>query len=154
MAQDFRNSLVRVTQSAIALWTGGDYDVIIGIMLCNQDTDDNVIDVYIANGGTNYFIAKSLSLPAKSSVQLLTGGAKLVLKNGDVLYGDLTTGNDNDTHAVISAANPSKSLYKSIFGISTISIPYFNFILEISLDTSPYCKFKNTKLNTKRFYKD
>ena len=50
----------------------------------------------------NYFIAKSLSLPAGSSVQLLTGGAKLVLKNNDVLYGDLTTGNDNDTHAIVS----------------------------------------------------
>ena len=47
MAQDFRNALVRVTQSAVALWTGGDYDVIIGIMLCNQDTDDNVIDVIL-----------------------------------------------------------------------------------------------------------
>ena len=40
--------------------TGGDYDVIIGIMLCNQDTDDNVIDLYIANSSVNYFIAKGL----------------------------------------------------------------------------------------------
>ncbi len=109
MAQDFRNALVRVTQSAVALWTGGDFDVIIGIMLCNQDTDDNVIDLYVANGGTNYFIAKSLSLPAGSSVQLLTGGAKLVLKNGDVLYGDLTTGADNDTHAIISAVDTASA---------------------------------------------
>ena len=109
MAQDFRNALVRVTQSAVALWTGGDYDVIIGIMLCNQDTDDNVIDLYIANSSLNCFIAKGLSLPAGSSVQLLTGGAKLVLKNGDVLYGDLTTGNDNDTHAVISAVDEAST---------------------------------------------
>ena len=109
MAQDFRNQLTRVTQSAVALWTGGDYDVIIGIMLCNQDTDDNVIDLYVANGGTNFFIAKGLSLPAGSSVQLLTGGAKLVLKNGDVLYGDLTTGADNDTHAIISAVDTASA---------------------------------------------
>ena len=102
MAQDFENNLVRVTQSAVALHTPDSDDVIIGIMLCNQDTDDNVIDVYVTNGGVNYFIAKGLSLPAGSSVQLLTGGAKLVLKNNDVLYGDLTTGNDNDTHAIIS----------------------------------------------------
>ena len=109
MAQDFRNQLTRVTQSAVALWTGGDYDVIIGIMLCNQDTDDNVIDLYVANGGTNFFVAKGLSLPAGSSVQLLTGGAKLVLKNGDVLYGDLTTGADNDTHAIISAVDTASA---------------------------------------------
>jgi len=109
MAQDFRNQLTRVTQSAVALWTGGDYDVIIGIMLCNQDTDDNVIDLYVANSGTNFFIAKGLSLPAGSSVQLLTGGAKLVLKNGDVLYGDLTTGADNDTHAIISAVDTASA---------------------------------------------
>ena len=102
MAQDFENSLVRVTQTAVELHTPNSDDLIIGIMLCNQDTDDNVIDVYVANGGVNYFIAKSLSLPAGSSVQLLTGGAKLILKNGDVLYGDLTTGNDNDTHAIVS----------------------------------------------------
>tara|TARA_R100001510_G_C7621156_1_gene182034 strand:- start:20 stop:346 length:327 start_codon:yes stop_codon:yes gene_type:complete len=102
MAQDFENSLVRVTQSAVALHTPNSDDLIIGIMLCNQDTDDNVIDVYITNGGVNYFVAKSLSLPAGSSVQLLTGGAKLIMKSGDVLYGDLTTGNDNDTHAIVS----------------------------------------------------
>jgi hypothetical protein len=102
MAQDFENSLVRVTQTAVALHTPNSDDLIIGIMLCNQDTDDNVIDVYITNGGVNYFIAKGLSLPAGSSVQLLTGGAKLIMKSGDVLYGDLTTGNDNDTHAIVS----------------------------------------------------
>ena len=102
MAQDFENSLVRVTQSAVGLHTPDSDDLIIGIMLCNQDTDDNVIDVYITNGGVNYFIAKGLSLPAGSSVQLLTGGAKLIMKSGDVLYGDLTTGNDNDTHAIVS----------------------------------------------------
>ena len=102
MAQDFENSLVRVTQTAVALHTPNSDDLIIGIMLCNQDTDDNFIDVYITNGGVNYFIAKGLSLPAGSSVQLLTGGAKLIMKSGDVLYGDLTTGNDNDTHAIVS----------------------------------------------------
>ena len=109
MAQDFRNNLALVTSSDTTLWTGGDFDVVIGIMLCNSDTDDNVIDVYVERSSTHYHIAKSLSLPAGSSVQLLTGGAKLVLKNGDVLYGDLTTGNDNDTHAVISAVDTASS---------------------------------------------
>ena len=47
MAQDFRNQLTLVTTSAPAIWTAGDYDVIIGIMLCNSDTDDNVLDVYV-----------------------------------------------------------------------------------------------------------
>jgi hypothetical protein len=102
MAQDFRNSLVEVTTSAPALLTAGNYDLVIGIMLCNKDTDDNVVDVYVDNGGTSYFIAKSLSLPAGSSVQLLTGGAKLVLVNGDVLRADITTGANNDTHAIVS----------------------------------------------------
>ena len=102
MAQDFRNQLTLVTTSAPAIWTAGDYDVIIGIMLCNSDTDDNVLDVYVENSSTKYHVAKGLSLPAGSSVQLLTGGAKLIMKSGDVLYGDLTTGNDNDTHAIVS----------------------------------------------------
>ena len=42
MAQNFRNSLVEVTTSAPALLTAGNYDVVIGIMLCNSDSDDNI----------------------------------------------------------------------------------------------------------------
>ena len=102
MAQNFRNSLVEVTTSAPALLTAGDYDVVIGIMLCNSDSDDNILDVYVENSSTKYHIAKNLSLPAGSSVQLLTGGAKLVLKNGDVLHADITTGANNDTQAIVS----------------------------------------------------
>ena len=109
MAQDFRNNLALVTSSDTTLWTGGDFDVVIGIMLCNSDTDDNVIDVYVERSSTHYHIAKSLSLPAKSSVQLLTGGAKLVLVSGDVLRADITTGDNNDTHAIVSAVDTASS---------------------------------------------
>ncbi len=109
MAQDFRNQLTLVTTSAPAIWTAGDYDVIIGIMLCHSDTDDNVLDVYVENSSVKYHVAKGLSLPAGSSVQLLTGGAKMVLKNGDILHADLTTGTNNDTQAIVSAIDTASS---------------------------------------------
>jgi len=109
MAQDFRNQLTLVTTSAPAIWTAGDYDVVIGIMLCNSDTDDNVLDVYVENSSVLYHIAKGLSLPAGSSVQLLTGGAKLVLANGDVLKADLTTGTNGDTQAIVSVVDTASA---------------------------------------------
>jgi hypothetical protein len=86
MAQDFRNDL----QSAIgtgdtALLTAGNYDAVIGIRCCNILTSSILVDVKIANGGTDYFIAKGVNIPPNSAIELIQGGAKIVLKSGDVL---------------------------------------------------------------------
>jgi hypothetical protein len=59
MAQDFRNDLQSaVGTSEVTLVTGGNYDAVIGIRLCNILT---------------------------STIELIQGGAKIVLKSGDVL---------------------------------------------------------------------
>ena len=86
MAQDFRNDL----QSAIGtsdtpLLTAGNYDAVIGIRCCNILTSSILVDVKIANGGTDYFIAKGVNIPPNSAIELIQGGAKIVLKSGDVL---------------------------------------------------------------------
>jgi hypothetical protein len=86
MAQDFRNDL----QSAIGtgdttLLTAGNYDAVIGIRCCNILTSAILVDVKIANGGTDYFIAKGVNIPPNSAIELIQGGAKIVLKSGDVL---------------------------------------------------------------------
>ena len=43
------------------------------------------IDVKIAKGGADYFIAKGVSIPPNSAIELIQGGAKIVLQSGDTL---------------------------------------------------------------------
>ena len=86
MAQDFRNVLVRqIGTSDTTLLAGGDYDAVIGIRCCNVVTSTIAVDVKIAKGGNDFFIAKGVSIPPNSAIELIQGGAKIVLKSGDVL---------------------------------------------------------------------
>ena len=86
MAQDFRKNLQRnVGTSEVTLVTGGDYDAVIGIRCCNVLTSTIEVDVFIENGGNDHFIAKGVVVPPNSAIELIQGGAKIVLENGDVL---------------------------------------------------------------------
>ena len=86
MAQDFRNNLQRnVGTSEVTLVTGGDYDAVIGIRCCNILTSTIAIDVKIAKGGDDYFLAKGVVIPPNSAIELIQGGAKIVLASGDTL---------------------------------------------------------------------
>ena len=85
MAQDFRNELESaVRTSEVTLVTGSDFDAVIGIRLCNILTSTIEVDVYITNSGNKY-IAKGVVIPPNSAIELIQGGAKIVLKNGDTL---------------------------------------------------------------------
>ena len=86
MAQDFRNNLQRnVGTSEVTLVTGGDYDAVIGIRCCNVVTSTILVDVFIENSSNDHFLAKNVSVPPNSAIELIQGGAKIVLENGDVL---------------------------------------------------------------------
>ena len=86
MAQDFRNSLVRTIGTGdTTIHTGGNYDAVIGIRCCNILTSTITVDIKIAKGGNDYFIAKGVVIPPNSAIELIQGGAKIVLANGDVL---------------------------------------------------------------------
>ena len=86
MAQDFRNSLVRTIGTGdTTILTAGNYDAVIGIRCCNILTSTINIDVKIAKGGNDYFLAKGVVVPPNSAVELIQGGAKIVLASGDVL---------------------------------------------------------------------
>ena len=86
MAQDFRNNLQRnVGTSEVTLVTGGDYDAVIGIRCCNVTTSTIEVDVFIDNSGNDHFIAKGVVVPPNSAIELIQGGAKIVLANGDTL---------------------------------------------------------------------
>ena len=86
MAQNFRNDLESaVGTSEVTLITGSDFDAVIGIRLCNILTSTIEVDVYIVNSGNKY-IAKGVVIPPNSAIELIQGGAKIVLKSGDDLY--------------------------------------------------------------------
>ena len=89
MAQDFESTATQITNSETALLTANSDDAIIGLRLTNILTSSVTVDVYIDKGGagTDRYIAKTLSIPPATSVELIQGGAKIVLQNGDVLYG-------------------------------------------------------------------
>jgi hypothetical protein len=86
MAQDFRNSLVRTIGTGdTTILAAGDYDAVIGIRCCNILSSTILVDVKIAKGGADYFLAKGVNIPPNSAIELIQGGAKIVLANGDVL---------------------------------------------------------------------
>ena len=85
MAQNFRNDLESaVGTSEVTLVTGAAYDAVIGNRLCNILTTTIEVDVYIVNSGNKY-LAKDVVIPPNSAIELIQGGSKIVLKNGDVL---------------------------------------------------------------------
>ena len=96
MAQNFRNDLESaVGTSEVTLVTGSDFDAVIGIRLCNILTSTIEVDVYIVNSGNKY-LAKGVVIPPNSAIELIQGGSKIVLKNGDVLKAQSGTANGFD----------------------------------------------------------
>ena len=102
MAQDFESTGVLVTNSETAILTSNSDDAVVGLRLANILTTAITMDVYIdlAGGGTNYYLCKNLSIPPTSSVELVQGGAKIVLNTTDVVYG--LCGTANGCHVWIS----------------------------------------------------
>ena len=109
MAQDFESTGILVTNSETAIRTGNSNDAIVGLRLANILTTAITMDVYVdlAGGGTNYYIFKNLSIPPASSVELIQGGAKMVIQNTDVVYG--LCGTTNGCHVWISVVDAISS---------------------------------------------
>jgi len=91
-----------VTNSETTIYTSNSDDAIVGLRLANILTTAITMDVYIdlAGGGTNYYLCKNLSIPPASSVELVQGGAKIVVQSTDVVYG--LCGTSNGCHVWIS----------------------------------------------------
>ena len=90
MAQDFEKAVgLNVGTGATTILTSNSDDAIIGLRLTNVTSSSVTVDIYIDKGGvgTDRYVAKDLSIPPASSIELIQGGAKIVLQNGDVLYG-------------------------------------------------------------------
>ena len=86
MAQDFeRNTANSVGTSAATLRTANSDDAIVGITVANVTTSQISVEVYINDGSADIHIVKDAPIPAGSRLQVLDGGAKIVMVAGDVL---------------------------------------------------------------------
>lgn len=88
MAQDFERSIARnVGTSEVVLRTADSDDALIGINVANVTTSQITIEIYITGtGGTDdFYIVKDAPIPAGSALQVLDGGAKIVMVSGDIL---------------------------------------------------------------------
>ncbi len=103
MAQDFRNDLQRqIGTSDQALLTAGNYDAVIGIRIANKVSSAIAIDVFVSVGGsTTRFICKDLSIPPNSAVELVSGGAKFVMQNTDILKVESDTASSADVYVSV-----------------------------------------------------
>ena len=94
MAQDFENAKARnIGTSASTILTANSDDAVIGIRVANVVTQTIQVDVYISSGGNDYYLAKNVSIPQGSSIELIDGGSKVVLQSTDVLKAKSDTAN-------------------------------------------------------------
>ncbi len=86
MAQDFERSIVRnVGASAVTVRTANSDDALVGINIANTATTQILMDVFINDGSNDYYIVKDAPIPVGSALQVLDGGAKIVMQASDVL---------------------------------------------------------------------
>jgi len=86
MAQDFERGIAKdIGTTASTLWTANSDDAVVGIMISNTTASQILVDVYITNTSVDYYLVQSAPIPSGSALQLLDGGAKVVMQNGDVL---------------------------------------------------------------------
>jgi hypothetical protein len=102
MAQDFVRYSAQATNSASTIFTANSNDAVIGIRVTNTTAGAITIDVFVTiTGPTDRYIAKGLSIPPSSSVELVTGGAKFVMQNTDVLKVESDTATSADVYVSV-----------------------------------------------------
>ena len=91
MAQNFASVTAQLGTGTTTLYTNASSsptsaDAIIGIRMANILTTAITISVFLSpTGSGTVYIAKDLSIPPNSSVELVQGGAKFVINPGDSL---------------------------------------------------------------------
>ena len=89
MAQDFTRYIARATgTSGATILTANSNDAIVSIRLANILGTAITADVFITVGGADYYLVKTISMPAGSSIELIDGGSRIVLVSGDALKVD------------------------------------------------------------------
>ena len=96
MAQDFERAVadstsdINIGASAVTVFTSNSDDAIVGIRLANVTTSQIKVDVFVETGSRalgggdlNVYLIKNAPIPTGSSLELIDGGSKIVLQNGD-----------------------------------------------------------------------
>lgn len=102
MAQDFVRYSAQATNSAATIFTADSNDAVIGVRIANILTSAITVSVWVSvTGSTVRYIAKDLSIPPSSSVELVTGGAKFVMQNTDLLRVESDTATSADVYVSV-----------------------------------------------------
>lgn len=86
MAQNFRRYINRnIGTSATTIFTADSYDTIVGVNISNTTGSAVNASVYITNTSLDYYLIKNAPIPAGSALQVIDGGAKIIVQSGDAL---------------------------------------------------------------------
>ena len=98
MAQDFTRYKARLTgTSAATLFTANSNDTVVGISVANVTGSAVNASVFINDGTNDFYLVKSAPIPSGSALQVLDGGAKVVVQSGDILKVVSDTASSLDT---------------------------------------------------------
>ena len=98
MAQDFTRYKARLTgTSAATLFTANSNDTVVGISIANVTASAVNASVYINDGTNDFYLVKNAPIPSGSALQVLDGGAKVVVQSGDILKVVSDTASSLDT---------------------------------------------------------
>ena len=98
MAQDFERAVAKDSSSDINIGTTAravfdcdSDDAIVGIRMANVITSQITVDCFVrtaAAGGSDLdvYLIKNAPIPSGSSLEVIDGGSKIVLQNGDQLF--------------------------------------------------------------------
>jgi len=98
MAQDFTRYKARLTgTSAATLFTANSNDTVVGISVANVTSSAVNASVFINDGTNDFYLVKNAPIPSGSALQVLDGGAKVVVQSGDILKVVSDTASSLDT---------------------------------------------------------
>jgi|TARA_B100001094_G_C18195720_1_gene810753 hypothetical protein len=87
MAQDFESLFeTKITSGSFTnLMTSNSDDAVIGIRFANLHSGSVSVDAKITRSAKDFHLIKNAPIPAGGSLELIDGGSKVVMLNGDVL---------------------------------------------------------------------
>jgi len=90
MAQNFRRYTLQGVGTVAADIPDGanfdSYDTLVGIHMTNTSSNAILVDCYINDGTNNVYLVKNSPIATGGALQVLDGGAKIVVQSGDRLY--------------------------------------------------------------------
>jgi|TARA_Y100000296_G_C5058382_1_gene198486 hypothetical protein len=94
MAQDFEAVYAKNIRSGsyssgdgtfTSVLTSNSDDAIIGFRFANKNSGSCTIDAKISRSSVDYYLIKNAPVPGGGSLELIDGGSKVVIQNGDIV---------------------------------------------------------------------